>query len=75
MDYPLTVRNATAKDTIMISGHPVEVRRLFIDWKMPMTMRKYWPVIINKKGEIIYIPRYQKDFQKEDSPCFYVKLK
>ena len=72
-DYPLTVRNAKSDDTYIISGYSKQLRRLFIDWKVPLTLRKRWPVIVNKNGTIIYVPRYQKDFKKEDNCNFYVK--
>lgn len=72
-DYPLTIRNALKKDQIMINDYKVEVRRLFIDWKMPLSIRKRWPVIVNKNNEVIYIPRYQKDFVVTPTTNFYVK--
>ena len=72
-DYPLTVRNAKSDDTYIISGYSKQLRRVFIDWKVPLTLRKRWPVIVNKNGKIIYVPRYQKDFKKEDNCNFYVK--
>lgn len=72
-DYPLTIRNAHAEDTYLIKGYKKQIRRLFIDWKMPLLLRKRWPVIVNKNNEIIYIPRYQKDFVKEEKCNFYVK--
>ena len=74
-DLPLTIRSVQKDDQILINGYKTPLRRLFIDWKMPQSLRTYWPVITNKNGEILYIPRYQKDFQLEDSPNFYVKLK
>lgn len=72
-DYPLIIRNANSDDMYVIKNYPVKVRRLFIDWKMPMSLRKRWPVILNKDNEIIYIPRYQKDFIPDDTCNFYVK--
>lgn len=72
-DYPLTVRNAKSDDTYIISGYAKQLRRLFIDWKVPLPLRKRWPVIVNKDGIIIYVPRYQKNFKKEDNCNFYVK--
>ena len=72
-DYPLTIRNASKNDTYFIKGYEKQIRRLFIDWKMPLLLRKRWPVIVNKNNEIIYIPRYQKDFVKEEKCNFYVK--
>ena len=72
-DYPLTIRNAKPNDTYIISGYAKPLRRLFIDWKVPLTLRKKWPIIVNKDGVIIYVPRYQKNFKKEDNCNFYVK--
>ncbi|MCR4880210.1 MAG: tRNA lysidine(34) synthetase TilS [Bacilli bacterium] len=72
-DYPLIIRNAHPKDIIKIKDYYKEVRRLFIDWKMPVSLRKRWPVIINKNNQIIYIPRYQKDFIVTNNTSFYVK--
>lgn len=72
-DYPLTIRNAHSDDTYVIKGYSKQIRRLFIDWKMPLLLRKKWPVILNNEGKIIYIPRYQKDFVKEEKCNFYVK--
>ena len=73
-DYPLTIRNARADDVYQILGYTKELRRLFIDWKMPKSLRDRWPIIINKEGVIIYVPRYQKDFVRSDNCNFYVKL-
>ncbi len=72
-DYPLTIRNAHSDDSYFIKGYEKKIRRLFIDWKMPILIRKRWPVIINKNGRIIYIPRYKSDFVKEEKCNFYVK--
>lgn len=62
-DYPITIRNARSGDMYLIKGYQKQVRRLFIDWKLPVTKRSTWPVIISNSGKIIYIPRYQKDFK------------
>lgn len=72
-DYPLTIRNVKKKDFIMINGYKAEAQRLLIDWKVPFRKRMYWPVILNKNGEVIYIPRYRKDFQMSEKLSFYVK--
>jgi len=72
-DYPLTVRNARSDDTYIISGYSKVLRRLFIDWKVPLPLRKRWPVIVNKDGIIIYVPRYQKNFEADAKCNFYVK--
>lgn len=71
--YPLTIRNIKMNDEYLINGYKVKANRLFIDWKMPLSLRKRWPVIQDKNGNIIYIPHYQKDFKKNESLNFYVK--
>ncbi len=72
-DYPIVIRNAQTNDSVLIDGHPILLRRLFIDWKLPRHRRPGWPVIVNKDGIIKFVPRYQKDFKPSDNPLFYVK--
>lgn len=72
-DYPLTIRTYLPSDKYIIKDYEVPVRRLFIDWKMPLSLRKRWPIILNKDNKIIYIPRYRKDFTFDVVPNFYVK--
>ena len=73
LDYALTIRTYQKGDKYKIKDYEVPVRRLFIDWKMPMYLRKRWPIIVNKEGKIIYIPRYRKDFVIPKNCNFYVK--
>ncbi|MBQ0008761.1 MAG: tRNA lysidine(34) synthetase TilS [Firmicutes bacterium] len=61
-DFPLIVRNVNPKDRVKVKDYFVEVRRQFINWKMPTHLRKMWPGIYNKNNELIYVPRYRKDF-------------
>ena len=72
-DYPLTIRNGKSNDLFRIKNYDKELRRLFIDWKVPASLRKRWPVILNKNGNIVYVPRYQKDFIPTKDCNFYVK--
>ena len=74
-DYPITIRNAKNDDLIEILNFSKELRRMFIDWKMPVSLRNRWPVILNKEGKIIYVPRYLKDFVITPDCNFYVKIK
>ena len=74
-DYPITIRNAKAGDVIEILNYSKELRRMFIDWKMPASLRNRWPVILNKEGKIIYVPRYFKDFVITPDLNFYIKFK
>ena len=72
-DYPITIRSFKPNDKYKIKDYEVMVRRLFIDWKMPMSMRGFWPIILNSEGKVIYIPHYQKDFVPDENTNFYVK--
>lgn len=72
-DFPLTIRNANPNDVFQIKNYSKTMRRLFIDWKMPQYLRKRWPIILNNKGRIVYVPRYQKDFKLDKTCNFFVK--
>ena len=58
--YPITIRNYREGDTAKVGAYTVPVKRMFIDWKMPIRVRKRWPVFVDRTGQIIYIPRYRK---------------
>lgn len=72
-DYPLTIRNASKEDKVKIKDYYVSMRREFINWKMPNELRAKWPVIVNKDGEIVYVPRYNVNFKPDLNTNFYVK--
>ncbi|MBE6133417.1 MAG: tRNA lysidine(34) synthetase TilS [Erysipelotrichaceae bacterium] len=74
LKYPLTIRPYVKGDTYKIKDYEVQVNRLFIDWKMPMYLRKLWP-LFEYDGKIIYIPRYQSDFELKNDKYFYVKCR
>lgn len=61
-DFPITIKPVGLKETYKIGNYSSEVRRLFIDWKMPKFLRGWWPGIYNKKGELVYIPRYRETY-------------
>ena len=73
-DFPVTISNPKKGDEIKIKDYIVKLRRLFIDWKMPLSMRTRWPVIRDKNDTIVYVPRYQKDFDINTASGFYVKI-
>lgn len=56
------VKNLDPKDVLKIKDYSSEVRRLFIDWKMPLFLRKVWPGIYDKNGNLLYVPRYRETF-------------
>lgn len=60
--YPLTIRSAKKDDYYQIKSYMKKVSRLFIDMKLPKHLRRIWPLIVDKSGKIIYIPRYRSTY-------------
>ena len=73
-DFALTVKPVSKNETIKIKDYECEVRRLFIDWKLPHHLRDRWPGIYNKIGKLIYIPRYREEFVDNHSSQFVIKF-
>lgn len=73
-DFPITIKPLSKKDVIELSDYYAEVRRLFIDWKMPHFLRECWPGIYNKDGKLIYIPRYREKFVDNHKTKFVIKF-
>lgn len=60
-DFPITIRTYQAGDYIELSYGKKKLSRLFIDAKIPMHLRKRWPVILNSSQEIILVPKIGKN--------------
>ena len=58
----LTIKNLNDNIKVIIKDYESSINRLFIDWKMPHYLRKVWPGIFDKNGQLLYVPRYRKDF-------------
>lgn len=61
----LIVKNCDLNDELIIKNYCSPINRLFIDWKMPHYLRKIWPGIYDEKGNLLYVPRYRKNFKDE----------
>jgi tRNA(Ile)-lysidine synthase len=66
------VRSARGSDLYQIKDYKKTFRRLAIDWKMPLFLREIWPVVTNKRGEILMIPRYQKNLANQANNWFEI---
>lgn len=73
-DYPLTLRPANKGDVYCIGNNIKKLNRVFIDMKMPPYFRKIWPVVVNNNGQVIYIPRYRKDYEVNNESLFTIDL-
>lgn len=71
-DYPLTIKNIKPGEKIKIGNYFCDIRRLFIDWKVPHYLRSVWPGIYNSKGELIYVPRYRRNFVDDHTSIFKI---
>ncbi|MBW9212941.1 MULTISPECIES: tRNA lysidine(34) synthetase TilS [Terrabacteria group] len=60
-DYPLTIRNYQQGDSIQLRFGKKRISRFFIDRKIPMYLRKVWPIVLNCKQEIILVPGLGSD--------------
>lgn len=62
--YPLVIRNAKKDDVVTIGNVTKKINRVFIDAKIPMNNRINYPVVVNNRGKVVYIPLYNNDIQK-----------
>lgn len=54
-DFPITIRNATESDAIVMRFGTKKLNRFFIDRKIPLHRRRQWLVVENKVGEIVFV--------------------
>ena len=55
-DFPLTIRNYKQGDAIQLLFGTKKINRFFIDKKISSYDRKTWPIVVNRKGEVILVP-------------------
>lgn len=71
-DYPLTISPAKKEDFYQISGYNKKVSRMYVDMKMPRYLRLVWPIVKNKDGRVIYVPRYRDNYERQDDEIFTI---
>lgn len=58
---PLRVRNRKNGDRIRtLNGGTKKVKDIFIDKKIPLDKRDSWPIVVDSKDEIVWIPKLKK---------------
>lgn len=72
-DYPLFISPAQPGDKYKIKTYKKAINRMYIDMKMPRHLRFIWPVVKNKDGDVIYVPRYRKDYVSQPNDVFIMK--
>ena len=56
-DFPLMIRNFKPGDKIRLKNGTKKVSRIFIDKKVPRTIRENYPVVLNKDNDVIFVPK------------------
>jgi len=74
-EYPLTIATQGKNQKYKIKGYEKTINRLFIDMKMPRHYRLIWPVVTNKNGEVIYVPRYRANYISKATDLFKIYIK
>lgn len=74
-DYPITIRNAREGDKIQLRMGTKRVSRFFIDNKISHNERKSWPVVVNCKGNVIFVHKIGCDIEhySNNSTIFVLK--
>lgn len=75
-DFPLIIRNYQPGDKIKLKNGSKKISRIFIDKKVPSTIRKKYPVILTKDGIVIFVPKFYKDLERKSlqSGLFMIQL-
>lgn len=71
--FPLYVRTRKHGDKISLygmNGHK-KVKDIFIDKKIPMEDRELWPIVVDSRGEVLWIPGIKKSkfIKKKNEKC------
>lgn len=56
-DFPITIRPVQAGDAIRLRFGTKKIHRWFVDRHIPMDERLCWPVMVNAKGDVIFVPK------------------
>ncbi len=56
-DFPITIRNFRDGDFILMRYGTKKISRFFIDNKISSRERKVWPIMFNKDGSAILVPK------------------
>lgn len=69
--YPLLITNAYLEKTIKIGKIEKKMNRFFVDEKIPLYLRKIWPMIKDQRGKILFVPRKNILYNKEKSKIIF----
>lgn len=74
-DFPLVVRHVKVNDVISMRFGNKNVHRFFVDRKICKIYRKYWLVVENNAGKVIFVPCLGCDVEHySQNQQFYFKI-
>lgn len=75
-DFPLTIRNYKEGDSIKMAYGHKKLNRFFIDNKISHKDRKMWPVLLNRTGSAILVPKIGCDINHycTNASIYMIKL-
>ncbi len=76
--FPLHVRNRMNGDKIYVKGllGSKKISDIFIDEKIPMNERDLWPIVVDSKGMVVWLPGLKKSkFDKTKEEKYDIILK
>ena len=76
--FPLHVRNRANGDKMSVKGMlgRKKINDIFIDEKIPMNERELWPIVVDSKGTIVWLPGLKKSkFDKTKDEKYDIILK
>ena len=74
-DFPLVIRRVRVNDTIQMRFGNKNVHRFFVDRKISKIYRKYWLVVENNVGNVIFVPGLGCDVgHYSQNQQFYFKM-
>ncbi|MBN2540109.1 MAG: tRNA lysidine(34) synthetase TilS [Bacilli bacterium] len=69
--FPLSLRNRKDGDRIKTEAGTKKLKNMFINRKVPILKRDTLPLLLNKKGEILWIPGIHQT-KTEGNNCLYI---
>lgn len=78
ISMPLTVRTRRIGDRIAVKGlnGTKKVKDIFIEKKIPLNDRDTWPIVVDSKGNVVWLPGIKKSkFDKKASEKYDIILK
>ena len=74
-DFPLIIRRVRANYSIKMRFGNKNIHRFFVDRKISKIQRKYWLVVENKMGHVIFVPGLGCDVEHySQNQQFYFKI-